>query len=332
MVFPPVNLYYLQALDQDTIFALGDGEFYRTFDGGENWTEISQVVGGWVFFVNSFIGYSSSGGDLYKTIDQGDSWNLVENNEGGSSLYFVNENVGFLHRNTSGTTNKIQIWKTIDGGHNFSMVYEGDGNPLPKINDIQMVTPQIGYACSTNGKILKTTDGGDNWTELIHPLQGTGIFTSLDFINSTNGYVLGNQGAILKTTDGGQTWTNESLSTQYPQNEISVASLDTAYIAVSGLNFILKNSDANLTAKIYEYQTEIGKIFPNPAHDILNVSITKSNTNIKLFDVVGNLVQVQPLNKDQNNIINLSEFQNGVYLYEISENSVTLTTGKFIKN
>ena len=328
-----VDIIQLQMISEDTIYAYGDLNFYKSFDAGENWAEIPLLITLWpMHFINSNVGYANSGGDLYKTIDKGETWNLIETDVVQNAIFFVNESVGLVAKNTNGTTNKIQIWKTINGGEDFTMVYEADGGSTPIIEDIQMTNTQIGYACSANGKILKTTDGGDNWNELTHPLQGSGLFTSLDFINSTNGYVVGNMGAVLKTTDGGLNWTDESLITQYPQNEISVASIDTAYIAVNGLNLILKNSDANLTAKIFENQIEIGKIFPNPAQDILNVSIQKANTTLKVYDLVGNLIQEQDLYQEQNNIITLSEFKKGVYLYEISEKSVTLTTGKFIKN
>jgi photosystem II stability/assembly factor-like uncharacterized protein len=325
-----IFLHQLQAIDEDTVFSIGDGNFYRTVDGGENWTEVPLAVGGNFHFINSNIGYANNGGDLYKTTDKGDTWNLVKV-DGGGLPFFVNENVGFLVRPDWVNLDLKRIYKTIDGGLNQVIVYEYNSSTT-SITDIQMVTDQIGYACSSNGKILKTINGGDNWNELTHPFQGTALLTSLDFINSTNGYVIGNSGAVLKTTDGGNSWIDESHTVQYGQKEISVASLDTAYIAVMAGNFIFKNSDANLSAKITENGLEIGKLFPNPAHDLLNVSIKKANTSIKVYDLVGNMMQEQKLIQNQNNIINLSEFTNGVYLYEIWENSIPLSTGKFIKN
>lgn len=72
---------------------------------------------------------------------------------------------------------------------------------------------QIGYACGmeytydADGVIVKTTDGGDNWTQ-IWPASGTidglqGIW----FIDENTGYAGGWNNYFIKTTDGGTTWT-----------------------------------------------------------------------------------------------------------------------------
>jgi len=71
----------------------------------------------------------------------------------------------------------------------------------------------IGYACGmqytydADGVIVKTTDGGDNWTQ-IWPATGTidglqGIW----FISDTEGFACGWNNYFIKTTDGGTTWT-----------------------------------------------------------------------------------------------------------------------------
>ncbi len=71
----------------------------------------------------------------------------------------------------------------------------------------------IGYACGmqytydADGVIIKTTDGGDNWVEIL-PTSGTidglqGIW----FISETIGFAAGWNDYFIKTTDGGGTWT-----------------------------------------------------------------------------------------------------------------------------
>jgi|FLOH01.1.fsa_nt_gi photosystem II stability/assembly factor-like uncharacterized protein len=72
----------------------------------------------------------------------------------------------------------------------------------------------IGYACGmqytydADGVIVKTTDGGDNWTEIL-PTSGTidglqGIW----FISDNVGFAGGWNNYFIKTTDGGTNWTN----------------------------------------------------------------------------------------------------------------------------
>lgn len=78
---------------------------------------------------------------------------------------------------------------------------------------------QVGYACGmqytydADGVIVKTTDGGNNWTQ-IWPSSGTidGLqaiwFTSVDV-----GYACGWNNYFIKTTDGGSSWSSVSAGT-----------------------------------------------------------------------------------------------------------------------
>jgi photosystem II stability/assembly factor-like uncharacterized protein len=81
-----------------------------------------------------------------------------------------------------------------------------------RVDDIFMVNTQTGYAVCGDGKIVKTTNGGDNWVTL---LQASGVYhRSVEFINAQKGFVGGfpvSGGTInifRRTTDGGTTWTD----------------------------------------------------------------------------------------------------------------------------
>jgi photosystem II stability/assembly factor-like uncharacterized protein len=85
-----------------------------------------------------------------------------------------------------------------------------------RIDDLFMVDQQTGYAVGGDGKIVKTIDGGNNWTEL---LQTAGIYCrSVEFINTQKGFVGGFPGPgfttniLRRTTDGGATWTDLTQS------------------------------------------------------------------------------------------------------------------------
>lgn len=70
------------------------------------------------------------------------------------------------------------------------------------------------------GKILKTTDGGENW--ISKPSGTTDELFSVYFIDSNIGWVVGGypydywiRNIFLKTTDGGDNWTSQSDGTSY---------------------------------------------------------------------------------------------------------------------
>ena len=65
-----------------------------------------------------------------------------------------------------------------------------------------------GFAVGSQGTIIKTSDGGINWTsQFSGTTKGLG---SVCFINENIGYCAGHQGTIIKTTDGGLNWTNQT--------------------------------------------------------------------------------------------------------------------------
>jgi photosystem II stability/assembly factor-like uncharacterized protein len=83
-----------------------------------------------------------------------------------------------------------------------------------RVDDLFMVDTQTGYAVSGDGKIVKTTDGGNNWVLL---KQANLYCRSVEFINTEKGFVGGfsynwnmDTNILRRTTDGGATWTDLS--------------------------------------------------------------------------------------------------------------------------
>lgn len=102
----------------------------------------------------------------------------------------------------------------------------------------------IGYACgmqytyNADGVIVKTIDGGENWSEIL-PVSGTidglqGIW----FISETVGFAGGWNDYFIKTTDGGTTWTqiNQGANVWYykdvefwdANNGLAIASMNSS--------------------------------------------------------------------------------------------------------
>ncbi len=65
-----------------------------------------------------------------------------------------------------------------------------------------------GWAVGEGGAILKTTNGGGNWTT-ISVISNDPFLIDIFFLNSNTGWAAGD-GGIFKTTDGGTTWNQQN--------------------------------------------------------------------------------------------------------------------------
>lgn len=80
------------------------------------------------------------------------------------------------------------------------------------LNDVFFIDDNIGLAVGSDETIVKTTDGGSNWTK--RSVTGTGATfdcSAVYFPSSSVGYVVGSQnsdGVVLKSTDGGDFWSS----------------------------------------------------------------------------------------------------------------------------
>lgn len=96
--------------------------------------------------------------------------------------------------------------------------------------DVYFPTENTGYIAGLFGKIMKTTDKGETWTELNTGLSDQITLYSIACTNENTCYAVGDKGTIIKTTDGGATWKTEKSGTLEKLNEISIRE-NTCFVA-----------------------------------------------------------------------------------------------------
>jgi photosystem II stability/assembly factor-like uncharacterized protein len=77
--------------------------------------------------------------------------------------------------------------------------------------------PGTGYTAGTLSPIIKTTDGGANWTTKSVAALSDSLW-SVKFTDANNGIVVGANGTVLRSTDAGETWTMNKLSRKWAFN------------------------------------------------------------------------------------------------------------------
>lgn len=105
------------------------------------------------------------------------------------------------------------------------------------LTGVHFIDTDNGYAVGNNVKILKTTDGGVNWSLLSNPPPVV-HFKAVQFINMDRGYVVGTGGGIYFTQNGGGTWQNKSITDVLTdQNDLYFINQQNGWVAGRHLYF-----------------------------------------------------------------------------------------------
>ncbi len=248
--------------------ALGDGVILSTIDGGTTWIKEttgsaiwSQDVnlGGYLnttFFLNASTGWTAGTGGwsegyrglkTKKTIDGGATWTEQANNTVGqyvtfTSIFFINENQGWLVGKPTNQDQNCIIQYTNDGGEtwvkqNWPGKYN-DPNDERGYNftGVTFYDENNGFVFYGENECLKTTNGGTTWVKFnIGMTSKKGQFT-----NTTTGYIVG-EGSIMKTSDSGLTWINKAPDLRNTLKSVFHAQQPYVYAVGNGTAIVSKN-------------------------------------------------------------------------------------------
>jgi photosystem II stability/assembly factor-like uncharacterized protein len=236
-------LQVLYFFDTTHAVAISEYYFYKTTDGGNNWTV--ESLDDWnerdirdMHAINDSTYIVVGDGDqIQKTTNDGDSWTrfIYGAPNGFDQLFFTSENTGYVnigYGRVLKTNNGGEDWQIIEPGGNGTIVFTSPdtgyigsfdtvykttdaGNTwksvpvaIPAYDFLIFPSPDTGYAGTDHwGFMLKTYDAGESWDFI------TGFKTKIDgeigsasFTSASTGYITGWEGRISRTFDAGNTW------------------------------------------------------------------------------------------------------------------------------
>lgn len=176
-------------IDQNHGFIASGGIDYavllETTNGGNTWTEISTPATNFlksVFFPSANIGYCVGwDGIVIKTTDGGATWisQTAVPTYGNLDVYFINDSIGYI---VGGQTNVPGILKTTNGGN---LWYEQSSTLGVGLTSVCFPGSETGYCVGSEGKILKTSNGGETGIQKNTPNLEFNVFPNpaSDFIH-----------------------------------------------------------------------------------------------------------------------------------------------------
>ncbi len=114
------------------------------------------------------------------------------------------------------------------------------GNNLYKIF---FTNENDGYAVGDSGLILRTTNGGINWSS--KSCGSSNNLLSIFFIDESTGWTVGDKGKIFQTTDRGETWSPQSSDSSSRLGEVYFTDENNGY-AAGEFGKILKTTNGGI--------------------------------------------------------------------------------------
>jgi len=266
---------------QQNVIYTGYDEVYKSINGGDDWTSISQNFGGNLDHLkiapsNSLQMYAAKGSSLYKTETGGIvDWELLS---------------GF-----SGSINSIAIHPTDPD--------------------------KIAIATTSSDKVYVSTNGGDTWSSYLFNLPNFSARALVWGINDNDGLYLGmNYGVfyINNTFSEWQPFSNNLPNVIISELEINSAD-NKIYAGTYGRG--LWSSDLfDATLSVEDFELNSISMFPNPAKNQVNLSWNKAEqVSVKVYNSLGKLMYyskkqslLDPLS------IDASRYNSGLYFVSVN--------------
>jgi photosystem II stability/assembly factor-like uncharacterized protein len=221
----------LNPTNSNIIHLASDRGYLQSTDGGASWTV--RLSTNWCTDLAlspsapSLVFAAMYSDGIYKSTDDGSSWNKLTNGLPSSGFARINMAISLSDTNViyasfvANNGSLYGMYKTTNCGTSWFNLpntpnYLGNQGWYDNCVIVHPTNTNICYAGGvfpyTSGYygIIKTTDGGNSWTDITIGIDNSQIHPDqhcLAFGPDTNLWV-GNDGGIWKTTDQGQTWIN----------------------------------------------------------------------------------------------------------------------------
>lgn len=322
---------YGQSLYKNTVGGTSFSSFVTSAPSAE--TGSGDTGGNWVtpMAINStgtlFAGYKQ----LYKLV--GSTWTQV------NSVAFAGDDIELVEIDPSNDNNMYvvngsQVYKSIDQGVNFSLIYTASSSVTSLC--VHSTNSNIVYITTSgsSGQALRSIDGGTTFSNIATGLPSIGKFCIKHQNNSVNSLYVGTNLGVYYFDDIQSTW--QAFETNLPN--VKVTDLEINYI------------DNNITAGTFgrgiwrsplptilattDFMLNDIQVYPNPSAGVFNIRLgAVVPDKMEVFDITGKLIQQIKYNEsftDSQINLDITNYESGIYFVKIYSEDKS-TTRKIIK-
>ena len=229
----------------------------RTNNGGVTWDSIPLSTTSSSFnvvdiFFNSvnegFVGGLKNNRQvLLKTADNGSTWNEITPDT--FSIDYI-RSISFIDPQQGFAANSSTLYKTIDGGLNWTTLLSGF-----YVEKIKFLDMNIGFASgelNSYGVVMKTLDGGQTWSNLLTAMTPFFFSSSMDKLDAVNQNelfsTLSYSNRMFRSIDGGITWDTLDVTNIYEIQDIDFTDSNEGHLlSKMGEIFVTNDGGINWT-------------------------------------------------------------------------------------
>ncbi len=263
---------------------------------------------------------------VYKSVASGNNWTAISQELGGNlnQLKIANSNNLFIYASRGGL-----LFKTEDGGATDWLQLPSPGGSINSIAIHPTNPEKIAVATTSNSKVFVSEDGGLSWLNYKFNLPGFSALALVWDNNGEDGLYLGMDYGIFYIDNTFNEWQPYSTNLpNVIINELEINSVDgKIYAGTYGRGLWASPYVPHLLNTTSLLNDTDVEIFPNPVKNSVTINFRKgAEADFRIYDQLGKLVRYQPnVSISQPYSIDISELNSGIYFIRINSDIGTIT-------
>lgn len=258
--------------------------------------------------------------EVYKSTNGGNSWTSISQNFGASidHLKIAPTNSSYIYMAINGV-----FWYTTNGGLFWSVSSLNlNGGRINSIAVHPTDPTKIAIATTNSEKVYVSTDNGNSFTSIRGDLPNFSSQALVWQNNGQDGLYVGmNYGVYYTDNTLGNTWS--AFNNGLPNvriNELEINTADNKLYAATYGRGLWRSNLYNEVLRVNAFESQDFVIYPNPAQNEVNLKWDKSETvSVRIYNTLGKLMYYgKKINLLNGHHIDVSSYESGVYFVKLN--------------